>query len=235
MRAIFISSADGSAQGPDGPPPRCRTRGDRRVFELQRSLCDVVLVGAGTARVEGYRPVAPSEVDVDPATPSRSRGHPADRRRLAVVVLGRLRCSDGASGDHHRDDRGRTGDHDLPRPRARADDPIGDRRGRRGRSPGRAGPAGASASALRGRAVAASAARVSGPPRRPLPDHRPYDRRRQWSTHPPVADTGSALALAPALASTPRRDCASSICWRRTAPSSPATSSTAERSPLQRV
>jgi riboflavin biosynthesis pyrimidine reductase len=29
---------------------------DRRVFELLRELADVVVVGAGTARIEGYRP-----------------------------------------------------------------------------------------------------------------------------------------------------------------------------------
>jgi riboflavin biosynthesis pyrimidine reductase len=63
VRAIFIGSADGSAQGPDGASASLSSPGDRRVFELQRSLCDVVLVGAGTARVEGYRPVEPSEVD----------------------------------------------------------------------------------------------------------------------------------------------------------------------------
>jgi len=61
-RAIFISSADGSAQGADGASASLSSPGDRRVFSLQRSLCDVVLVGAGTARVEGYRPVQPSEV-----------------------------------------------------------------------------------------------------------------------------------------------------------------------------
>lgn len=63
VRAIFISSADGSAQGPDGASASLSSPGDRRVFALQRSLCDVVLVGAGTARAEGYRPVQVSEVD----------------------------------------------------------------------------------------------------------------------------------------------------------------------------
>lgn len=63
VRAIFISSADGSAQGPDGASATLSSPGDRRIFSLQRSLCDVVLVGAGTARVESYRPVVPTEVD----------------------------------------------------------------------------------------------------------------------------------------------------------------------------
>lgn len=64
LRAIFISSLDGSAQGTDGASASLSSPGDRRLFSLQRSLCDVVLVGAGTARVERYRPVKPSEVDV---------------------------------------------------------------------------------------------------------------------------------------------------------------------------
>lgn len=81
VRAIFISSVDGSAQGPDGASASLSNRGDRRVFELQRSLCDVVLVGAGTARVEGYRPVTPSEVDVA----LRRRLGLADTPPIAVV------------------------------------------------------------------------------------------------------------------------------------------------------
>src|SRR5262249_37484516 len=32
---------------------------DRQVFAMLRALADVILVGAGTARVEGYRPVRP--------------------------------------------------------------------------------------------------------------------------------------------------------------------------------
>jgi riboflavin biosynthesis pyrimidine reductase len=75
VRAIFIGSVDGSAQGPDGRSASLSSPGDRRVFDLQRSLCDVVLVGAGTARAEGYRPVEPDEVDV------------ALRRRLGLADI----------------------------------------------------------------------------------------------------------------------------------------------------
>ncbi|MDP9319073.1 MAG: dihydrofolate reductase family protein, partial [Actinomycetota bacterium] len=64
LRAIFISSMDGATQGADHASGSLSGTGDRRVFALQRSLCDVILVGAGTARVEGYRPVKPSEVDL---------------------------------------------------------------------------------------------------------------------------------------------------------------------------
>jgi riboflavin biosynthesis pyrimidine reductase len=63
VRAIFISSMDGAAQGPDRRSGSLSSNADREVFALQRSLCDVILVGASTSRVEGYRPVQPSEVD----------------------------------------------------------------------------------------------------------------------------------------------------------------------------
>lgn len=62
-RAIFVSTADGAAQGADHSSGSLSSSGDREIFSLQRSLCDLILVGSGTARVEGYRPVKPSEVD----------------------------------------------------------------------------------------------------------------------------------------------------------------------------
>lgn len=64
-RLNFITSVDGSTQGPDGRAGSLGTAADRAVFRLLRSTCDVVLVGAGTARAEGYRPVRPEEVDAD--------------------------------------------------------------------------------------------------------------------------------------------------------------------------
>lgn len=54
VRVNFVSSADGAVtldgrSGPLSDPP------DKEVFALQRALADVILVGAGTARNEGYR------------------------------------------------------------------------------------------------------------------------------------------------------------------------------------
>jgi riboflavin biosynthesis pyrimidine reductase len=40
-------------------------RADQRLFALLRSLADVIVVGAGTARAEGYLPVQPDEVAAD--------------------------------------------------------------------------------------------------------------------------------------------------------------------------
>jgi riboflavin biosynthesis pyrimidine reductase len=61
LRANMVVSADGAAslagrsQGLSGPA-------DRLVFSVLRSLADVVLVGAGTARVERYRPSAERDI-----------------------------------------------------------------------------------------------------------------------------------------------------------------------------
>ncbi|WP_404285798.1 dihydrofolate reductase family protein [Glutamicibacter arilaitensis] len=53
VRFNFVSSIDGSAQR-DGLSGGLGSAGDRRIFSLLRRLADVVLVGAGTVRAEGY-------------------------------------------------------------------------------------------------------------------------------------------------------------------------------------
>lgn len=55
MRANFVSTLDGSATGGDNRSGSINTEADRRIFHLQRDAADCVLVGAGTARAEGYR------------------------------------------------------------------------------------------------------------------------------------------------------------------------------------
>jgi riboflavin biosynthesis pyrimidine reductase len=55
VRANFISTLDGAATGDDGRTGTINTDADRDVFGLLRSLSDVILVGAGTARTEEYR------------------------------------------------------------------------------------------------------------------------------------------------------------------------------------
>ena len=59
LRANFVSSVDG-AVSVDGLSRGLQTPGDNRVFAALRDLADVVLVGAGTARAEGYRTVRPA-------------------------------------------------------------------------------------------------------------------------------------------------------------------------------
>ncbi|PRA12771.1 hypothetical protein CQ010_02635 [Arthrobacter sp. MYb211] len=53
VRFNFVSSIDGSAQS-DGLSGGLGSAGDGRIFSLLRRLADVILVGAGTVRAEGY-------------------------------------------------------------------------------------------------------------------------------------------------------------------------------------
>ncbi|GAA0995420.1 pyrimidine reductase family protein [Subtercola frigoramans] len=53
VRANFVSSIDGSATV-EGLSGRLGGPADKRVFDVLRQLCDVVVVGAGTLRAEGY-------------------------------------------------------------------------------------------------------------------------------------------------------------------------------------
>lgn len=57
LRTNVISSLDGSVQGLDGRSAGIGTPSDAHVFALHRALADAVVVGAGTARTEGYRAV----------------------------------------------------------------------------------------------------------------------------------------------------------------------------------
>lgn len=63
VRANFVTSLDGRITGPDGRSGSLGNDADRTVFAHLRSTADVIVVGAGTARAEGYRPVLPGEID----------------------------------------------------------------------------------------------------------------------------------------------------------------------------
>jgi riboflavin biosynthesis pyrimidine reductase len=65
LRANFVATLDGAATGPDGRSGSINTAADFVVFQLLRRLADVVVVGAGTARNEGYPPLR----DEDPSAP----------------------------------------------------------------------------------------------------------------------------------------------------------------------
>ena len=56
LRVDFVASLDG-AIAVEGRSGGLGSEGDRRVFRTLRALADAVLVGAGTAAAEGYRPV----------------------------------------------------------------------------------------------------------------------------------------------------------------------------------
>lgn len=80
VRVNFVSSADGTVSVA-GRSRGLSSPADHRVFHLLRALSDVVLVGAGTARVEGYRDV---RFDAGQAELRRRLGLPA-AVPLAVV------------------------------------------------------------------------------------------------------------------------------------------------------
>jgi riboflavin biosynthesis pyrimidine reductase len=81
VRANFVTTLDGAAQGSDSKSGTLSSAGDRDLFALLRSLCDVVIVGANTTRVEGYQPIRPSELDMS----TRSRLGLAPVPTVAVV------------------------------------------------------------------------------------------------------------------------------------------------------
>ncbi len=56
LRANMVSTVDGAATGANGKSGSINNQVDKRVFDLLRDQCDAILVGAGTARAEGYRP-----------------------------------------------------------------------------------------------------------------------------------------------------------------------------------
>ena len=60
LRANMVSSADGAA-ALDGASAGLSSDTDRQVFALLRTLSDVIIVGAATARAERYKPARPRE------------------------------------------------------------------------------------------------------------------------------------------------------------------------------
>jgi riboflavin biosynthesis pyrimidine reductase len=81
LRANMIGSADGAA-ALNGRSGGLSGAADRQVFSVLRSLADVILVGAGTARAERYRPVRLAE-----AWPQLRAGR-TPTPPLAVVTAG---------------------------------------------------------------------------------------------------------------------------------------------------
>jgi riboflavin biosynthesis pyrimidine reductase len=102
----MVASLDGAAVV-DGLSAGLSSPGDRRVFWALRTLADVIVVGAGTARAEGYHPTRIKEpwaslglragragapplalvsqsLDLDPAAPLIA-GAPADARTIIIT------------------------------------------------------------------------------------------------------------------------------------------------------
>ena len=84
LRGNMVASVDGAARL-DGLSEGLSSAADKRIFGVLRALADVVLVGAGTVRAEGYRPPrARAEFAAERA--ARGQG-PAP---VIAVVSGRL-------------------------------------------------------------------------------------------------------------------------------------------------
>lgn len=56
LRVNMVATLDGAAQGSDGRSGGINNAVDKQVFSALRRMADCVIVGAGTARTEGYRP-----------------------------------------------------------------------------------------------------------------------------------------------------------------------------------
>lgn len=82
VRAVMLGSLDGAATGADGLSGSLSDAADRRVFATLRALADVVLVGAGTVRTEGYQDIQVPE-RLRHLRAARGR---AERVELAVVT-----------------------------------------------------------------------------------------------------------------------------------------------------
>lgn len=87
VRANMIATVDGSAQGPDGRSRSINGPADWRVFRVMRAVADVVLVGAGTARAEGYTPLP---VPADLRAARAARGQAPDLELALVTGSGEL-------------------------------------------------------------------------------------------------------------------------------------------------
>jgi riboflavin biosynthesis pyrimidine reductase len=94
VRANFVSTLDGSVTGADGRSGSINTPADHVVFKVLRRLSDVVLVGAGTVRAEGYTPLGEEDggapalavVTASGRVPPTVAGPPADGRGEVLLV-----------------------------------------------------------------------------------------------------------------------------------------------------
>jgi riboflavin biosynthesis pyrimidine reductase len=86
FRVTMVATVDGAATGPDGRSGSINNAADHRVFDTLRGLADAVVVGAGTARAEGYRPAEVPLVVVSRRgeVPEGLRGAPAGRVLLVT-------------------------------------------------------------------------------------------------------------------------------------------------------
>lgn len=83
LRTNFVSTLDGAAYDSDGVTASLGGDTDSELFAHLRSIADVVLVGAGTARIEKYKPDSPTPM----ALVSRRLEIPEQLQRSGVTVV----------------------------------------------------------------------------------------------------------------------------------------------------
>ena len=87
LRVNMVATVDGAATGESGLTASINNAADKRVFDVLRALADVIVVGAGTARAEGYAPVDRPTVLVSrrAEVPQALRGAAPGAVRMATV------------------------------------------------------------------------------------------------------------------------------------------------------
>jgi riboflavin biosynthesis pyrimidine reductase len=86
VRANFITSVDGGATS-DGTTSAMAGPGDKLIFKLLRELADVVVVGAGTVRIENY---SGAQLSVAQRQQRQARGQSEVPQLAIVTKSGRL-------------------------------------------------------------------------------------------------------------------------------------------------
>lgn len=88
LRVNMVSTLDGSATGSDGRSGGINDSADHRVFHILRAMADAIVVGAGTARAEGYGPGETPIVLVSRSgsVPETLRGAPTGSVLMATVA-----------------------------------------------------------------------------------------------------------------------------------------------------
>jgi riboflavin biosynthesis pyrimidine reductase len=118
LRLNFVSTVDGAARGPDGVSKSINDAADGRVFAMLRARADVLVVGAGTIRDEGYRPNAKPIVVVTRSGDVPPSLHEGD---LSQVHLATGRSADLGEARELLGDRVLVLGDDGPSPRALRD------------------------------------------------------------------------------------------------------------------
>lgn len=104
LRVNMVETLDGAATGESGRSGSISNRVDKVVYHQLRALADAIVVGAGTARVEGYAPVDKPTVVVSRSghVPDRLRGGPPGSVLLATCAAAELVDeARGLLGDEH--------------------------------------------------------------------------------------------------------------------------------------